>query len=159
MEQDKQEFRMPTEKKLYIEKSVIEKMISFIQDTRFTPESGGCLIGKYRSSGNIDIIDCTVPYPKDNRNIVKFLRKDKKHLEYIEKIKESSNGFIGYIGNWHTHPQDIPEPSIVDIISWQNSLVKETEEFPLIFIILGRKKLNIWYAHPKDRKIIKITNE
>ena len=46
-----------------------------------------------------------------------------------------SAGTIGYVGEWHTHPEPVPSPSGQDCANWRN-LVRQTKH-PLAFVILG----------------------
>uniref|UniRef100_UPI003CED28D9 Mov34/MPN/PAD-1 family protein n=1 Tax=Enterobacter cloacae complex sp. 280C5 TaxID=3395861 RepID=UPI003CED28D9 len=33
-----------------------------------------------------------------------------------------SDGFLVYLGEWHTHPEDFPQPSSTDLRSWRTGL-------------------------------------
>jgi integrative and conjugative element protein (TIGR02256 family) len=61
----------------------------------------------------------------------------------VDKAYESSDQLLGYIGTWHTHPQDIPIPSGIDKIDWK-SHEQENPDRPLFFIVVGLKKISIY---------------
>ena len=55
--------------------------------------------------------------------------------------ERNSHGEISYLGEWHTHPEDFPKPSIVDKQEWNN--IKSKRKYPIFFLIIGRKDFYI----------------
>lgn len=118
-------------------------------------EAGGMLIGSIVVNSNeIEINDYTEPLKEDSRNRLAFKRSN-IHNELLHKKWKDSNFTKLYLGEWHTHPQNIPTPSFIDKISWNKLLVKsDTESDILIFIIGGISSVEIWIGD-RNTKIIK----
>ena len=75
-------------------------------------------------------------------------RISKHHQEAIDDAFKKSNGEWHYLGEWHTHPEDVPNPSMTDYTSWHKSL---KSELPLILIIAGRT--HFWVGKKIQDKI------
>ena len=54
------------------------------------------------------------------------------------------------MGNWHTHPQERPIPSSVDLNEWHEIICKDTtgSEYAF-FIIAGTTELRLWIGDYK----------
>ena len=100
-------------------------------------ESGGLLLGFTREN-HFDIRDVTIPYRNDSSSRFSFVRRDKNHLNIFQSLR---NKDITYIGEWHTHLEDYPKPSIIDLREWD--LIKSTRLYPIVFMILGKKDFYI----------------
>lgn len=62
--------------------------------------------------------------------------------EFIQREYEASNKTKFYIGEWHTHPEDNPTPSLVDLRSIKE--IAKTGDLPInavVLIIVGLKGL------------------
>jgi integrative and conjugative element protein (TIGR02256 family) len=57
---------------------------------------------------------------------------------------------LQYLGEWHTHPEDSPSPSSIDLGTWQRHLNADNEQ--MVLLIVGRKE--IWAAKKDSRTII-----
>lgn len=133
---------------------VIRKIISFKQHNNCIPESGGILIGRHIISTNKKIIvdNISTPQKKDKRSLFSFYRSY-QHNEYLEKVWRDSAFTQGYLGLWHTHPEDIPNPSFIDKNDWKNSLSKDSYEGNmLIFVIVSLKKITCWSGYRNRKK-------
>lgn len=62
---------------------------------------------------------------------------------FIMTDYERSNHTRVYIGEWHTHPEDIPSPSSVDVSSIKNSFWQNDLPFKncILMVIIGRKEI------------------
>ena len=63
--------------------------------------------------------------------------------KYFEKLYNENNGVYAYWGEWHTHPEDIPHYSIIDLKNWKR-IGKEDPKGVQYHIIAGRKAFSIW---------------
>jgi integrative and conjugative element protein (TIGR02256 family) len=132
--------------KLEISSHALSQMLAHVQDTRCKPEAGGVLIGRYIAS-SLDIIidEVTVPMKGDRRRRFWFWRDRKRHQHALDQIWLESAYTSTYLGEWHTHPEDIPTPSNTDIKSWQRHLKNDTfSGDTLFFIIIGVLHSRIW---------------
>lgn len=106
-------------------------------------ESGGLLMGRTDIKGNTRIIDITKPQEHDIQRRIFFVRRDFEHKRLLTIANEKC---LYFKGNWHTHPQNIPSPSWIDLISWNKSLkkTKPGESKYVFFLIVGIKKIRVW---------------
>lgn len=100
-------------------------------------ESGGIIIGKRRSS-NIEVVAITTPQLKDRRSRCRFDRKEFGHDTILGQYWRQSNGEDNYLGEWHTHPEDFPTPSLTDLSTWR--AMSSEHGIPLLAVIIGRVK-------------------
>ena len=109
-------------------------LISYRQIDDSRPESAGVLIGERRG---VHIIIKTLSEPSswDIRSRFMVDRVSKHHQKVVDDAFKRSNGEWHYLGEWHTHPEDVPKPSMTDYNSWHKNL-KSSD--PLILIIAGR---------------------
>jgi integrative and conjugative element protein (TIGR02256 family) len=114
-------------------RDIINKFKKFSQ---LKKEAGGLLLGYIRSS-HFDVRYITTPYSKDISTPTSFERKDPFHLTKINRLYKKTFGKIVYIGEWHTHQEDYPKPSIVDIKEWND--IKSERQYFVIFLIIGKK--------------------
>lgn len=120
--------------------NVIEKIEKFIQISSFSTEAGGLLIG-YKRGNHFEITDVTTPYKEDVRSRCFFERKDKKHIKKLEYIHKISLGEKCFLGEWHTHPEQNPKPSSVDLMEWKKTANHNEET--LLFLIIGQEGIYI----------------
>lgn len=129
---------------LRVNKQVYECWLEHRQIKRKDTEQFGALIGS-RVEGECKIwIDrCTTPKKKDISQRAKFVMRDPFHQQAIDTAFEQSNGELGYIGTWHTHPQCIPEPSIIDLNDWVQCTLRNPDR-QLVFVIVGNEQVNVY---------------
>lgn len=114
---------------------VVRLLHSYRQMHYASTEAGGILIGERRGQ-HIVITDISEPGPSDIRTRNRFERKGDHHQQNVDELFKQSDGFLVYLGEWHTHPEDFPQPSYTDIKSWVTGLIA-TE--PMVLLIVGRK--------------------
>ena len=56
--------------------------------------------------------------------------------QFIEEDYKQSEYTRFYIGEWHTHPEDIPKPSVVDYRSIRNNYHTASLVVPILFMII-----------------------
>lgn len=127
----------------------LQLMMPFCQIGPKTTEAGGVLIGSLRGP-HIEVIDCTQPMPNDLRRRHTFERRDTGHVAAIHAAMRSSSGTIGYIGEWHTHPELVPSPSGPDKVNWRN-LLHQTKH-SLAFVIFGTDGLFVGSMTEGEKK-------
>ncbi|MCF8721776.1 Mov34/MPN/PAD-1 family protein [Nitrospina gracilis] len=109
-------------------------------------EAGGMLLGRMIEGTQDVIIDeVTCPHPSDSRNRFTFFRKKKPAQRIVEKAWEESRGTNNYLGEWHSHPEQVPSPSLHDLSNWK-AIGKSAhfEQGFLIFIIVGQAVIKAW---------------
>jgi len=130
-------------------------MATYLQNSIEKTEGGGVLLGKaFEQSGNIIIDMVTTPQVNDIRRRFFFFRNQKRHQQIINEIWKESEGTINYLGEWHTHPEDVPIPSLIDLQNWRKQVHNASYEGDcLIFIILGTKAFKVFEVFRNDLRI------
>jgi integrative and conjugative element protein (TIGR02256 family) len=129
---------------------VLKKLFSYRQKCFSCTEAAGVLIGERRGSHMI-VKSMSEPGLGDLRSRYAVDRTGSHHQAAIDEAFFLSGGILQYLGEWHTHPEDIPSPSVKDKNSWKYQLI---ESDPMILLIVGRKKL--WAAKKEKGLIIPI---
>lgn len=108
---------------------VIEKeIVSF-----GTVETGGVLMGCITDKG-ITVEAISGPGPKAIHEDIYF-RADPDYIDmFIDMSYANSQGEWEYLGEWHTHPQIIPEPSVKDLISLEE-IAESSDNFAILLIV------------------------
>lgn len=148
-------FKMSNKGRIKISLDARTRMESYLQIGKHFTEAGGVLLGRFLIDSKDIVIDkITVPMLNDVRNRYGFLRKENMHQNIIDKEWEKSKGTCNYLGEWHTHPENYPTPSSIDINDWKRKLKADTfSSRYLYFIIAGIKEIRVWEG---DRRTIKI---
>lgn len=120
------------------ENTVFEEMLKWRQVELFKqPEACGILFGEIRGS-HLWVTGASTPFETDNRTPVSYKRNVAGHQDLLEEKHRASNGRIHYLGEWHTHPERKPAPSLTDYMEWAKTAnCKDFYKRKLIFLILG----------------------
>lgn len=117
------------------------------------PESGGLLLGTVHATGLLVTV-ATRPTRWDRQFRYLFERMPFGHQTVARRLWRSSGGLTRYIGEWHTHPQDVPSPSGIDILEWQKLAKVREDGRPLLGVIVGRHMLHVELAHGDGKRQI-----
>ena len=113
---------------------------------RTAPEAGGVLLGRFiRASRDIVVDVATEPGLGDKAHRLSFRRTQKRTQLLINQAWQDSSGTRNYLGEWHTHPEDDPSPSTVDLLNWRRiagSAIYEQDS--LLFVVVGRVHVRMW---------------
>ena len=132
-------------RKVVLSTEIKNKIISIQEEYDFKREIGGILIGKFDAESDCQIItDISFPYPSDRKGRFRFSRKSAGHQEYMDKLWEESGRTKAYLGEWHTHDQYYPTPSIIDRNTWKRISKRDNNFEQCFFLIVGRKYYTIW---------------
>lgn len=86
----------------------------------------------------------TIPSDLDKSSRFNFIRAKKSAQKAINKYFKESGGKKIYLGEWHSHPEDLPMPSQLDCKSIKEQIIFNKLNSNTIFmIIIGRKGLSI----------------
>lgn len=145
------------EEKIKICSSVLNVMKKYIQKEFFSVESGGIMIGKENMSNkNLIINNLTIPMSKDKQRHNRFFRKDKRHIEIFNTLHTESDKTLRYMGEWHTHPEAIPNFSSIDLNNWKKISSESLVEINHYHIIVGFEAIRLWMYSSKqnDTKLL-----
>ncbi|WP_313167003.1 Mov34/MPN/PAD-1 family protein [Streptococcus parasuis] len=107
------------------------------------PEAGGIFVGKRLLNKTILVVDISKPESDDLRGRFTFSKTSPTHQQFADDYFDKSSGFISLIGEWHTHPEDIPTASKVDIQSW-DKIISDNDD-RLFFLIIGLQAGRFYY--------------
>ncbi len=120
--------------RILIEPAVTDSILYFRQNEANKTEAGGILLG-FRRGDHLHIVEVTTPQAADHRSLFRFFRRDRHHQNVAIKRWKESNALIDYLGEWHTHPEINPSPSMLDISEWRQ--ICRREPLPMVFIVVG----------------------
>nr|WP_208452026.1 Mov34/MPN/PAD-1 family protein [Burkholderia gladioli] len=119
--------------------AVISTFIAHRQVSAALPEAGGVLLGRRRGR-HFEVVHATQPFPTDKRTRISFIRESAGHQEQAVEWWKTSHREIGYLGEWHTHPESFPSPSGVDVKQWQQHSQRISKGSPLLAVIIGTEQ-------------------
>lgn len=102
----------------------------------FQREAGGQLFARVRDD-DWEIVAATGPRSRDRRGRFSFWPHRASEQEEI--FQHHALG-LDYVGDWHTHPEDIPTPSTDDLTSIGEVVRRSTHHLPgFLLLIVGRR--------------------
>lgn len=110
------------------------------------PEAGGILLGTVHDHGML-ITHATVPSRFDQRLPTFFSRSARGHRAVAQRLWRASGGTTRYLGDWHTHPEDLPSPSGVDLREWRKLALSRNDLRPALSVIVGRLAMHVELMH------------
>ena len=120
--------------RILVEAELLMLMDRFWQDASAKPESGGILLG-YRRGKHVHVTMASAPQPGDGRWRYLFKRSKRAHQEIALRQWCASAQTVDYLGEWHTHPENLPNPSSLDYTEWAK--ISAIAPSPVIFAIVG----------------------
>lgn len=116
----------------------------------FHREAGGQLFG-HTGRRRWTVVHATGPDPRDRR--CRFGFRPDRGREQREIDVFHARGF-DYLGDWHTHPEDVPKPSPRDLASIDEIARRSVHQLPgFLLCIVGRSAFpsGIWLSfHGRD---------
>lgn len=104
------------------------------------PEAGGVLIGEKRERG-VTVTDATAPQPTDKGSRFRFNRREIGHQQLVDAAWNESGRSKSYLGEWHSHPEQHPNPSFVDRAGWAARSIGTNG--PIVVVIVGQSQLYV----------------
>ncbi|WP_027611815.1 Mov34/MPN/PAD-1 family protein [Pseudomonas sp. URIL14HWK12:I6] len=126
---------------VYFHQSVLDVFERHIQSDSGT-EAGGILLGHVRGK-HLEVLEASEPTLQDRRLRYFFERMIHGHKGLADRRWRESNGLVRYVGEWHTHPQDLPSPSGTDLCEWQILARNRSDRRPMLAVIVGRQNLHV----------------
>lgn len=118
----------------------LEKFSAYEQQEADTYEAGGVLIGEMRVRG-LTVTSATDPQPTDKRSRFRFSRREFGHQQLVDAAWSESGGTQSYLGEWHSHPEQYPNPSLVDRAGWAARSICANRS--LVVVIVGQSELYV----------------
>ena len=143
---------------LKFDHKVLDKFSEVKQMDFHAPESGGLLLGRLIEGSNDVIVDeATMPTKGDLRGRFFFRRARRQSQDRVVDAWRTSNNTKIYLGEWHTHPEEYPNPSGRDVVNWRSiSSNAIYEQDFLIFVIVGIKNIKVWELRKREKSAIEL---
>jgi integrative and conjugative element protein (TIGR02256 family) len=128
--------------KIIIDDYLISR-ISELREKSLPNETGGVLLGNFDSQYEICYIIDVLPPPIDSKKLpVCFIRGCVELKDKVQEIEAKTLGQVGYIGEWHSHPNKysvIPSEDDMATFRWLADIMNQ-DSLPTIMIIIGEDK-------------------
>lgn len=132
-------------RKLILDATIRQKIVDIQSGHNFERETGGILVGLYDAELEaIRITDMSSAYPSDRRSRFCFLRNSTGHQALMDNLWFESEKTKAYLGEWHTHDQNVPIPSTRDHNTWKRISGLNNNFDQCFFIIIGREHFGVW---------------
>ncbi|POR57243.1 hypothetical protein BKM23_24805 [Pseudomonas syringae pv. syringae] len=130
---------------VYLSQNVLEIFERHVQSDEGT-EAGGILLGHVRGK-HLEVLEASEPTRHDRRLRYFFERMIHGHKSLADRCWQETNGLVRYIGEWHTHPQEVPSPSHIDLDEWKTLAKSRADRRPLLAVVVGRQNLHVELMH------------
>ncbi|MEN4753323.1 Mov34/MPN/PAD-1 family protein [Pseudomonas sp. Ps21-P2] len=137
--------RLLDEQFVYLSQNVLEIFERHVQSDEGT-EAGGILLGHVRGK-HLEVLEASEPTRQDRRLRYFFERMIHGHKSLADRRWQETNGLVRYIGEWHTHPQEVPSPSHIDLDEWRTLAKTRADRRPLLAVVVGRQNLHVELMH------------
>lgn len=127
---------------LHFSVATLDMFVHYVQANDADCEAGGLLLGSVHGSHML-IEQATQPTRHDKRHRYLFERMPYGHEAIAMSRWISSQGTIRYLGEWHTHGEDDPQPSGLDRSEWKLLSAKRRDKRPVLVVVVGRKSLHV----------------
>ena len=145
--------------KVIIEDNALNDMYKY-KPEKYSHENGGILLGKFNKNEKtyiISNISTTNHEDKKGRNF--FVRSKRQAQIIINKFWKKSKGEINYLGEWHTHNENYPNPSFTDKKLVEQMLDNKNIEIENVFMIILGTKNELYICAIDSKKEIKQLKE
>ncbi len=120
---------------MHIEPSVLAHFYDHVQRRCWSREAGGQLFASIKNK-RWTVAKATGPRPSDLRTRFSFRPDRKAEKEEILALFQKG---LHYVGDWHTHPQDVPSPSQTDMRNITETVQASEHSLPgFLMVIVGR---------------------
>jgi integrative and conjugative element protein (TIGR02256 family) len=120
--------------KILLSSTVVETIAADLKKHGHNKERGGILLG-FRRGPHLHIHEATFPMRWDVGTMSSFRRSSNGHAEIALRRWRQSNRTTDWVGEWHSHPEEYPSPSSIDLQSWQ--IITRDRDAPMAFVIMG----------------------
>jgi len=121
---------------------VLARFVEHHQGRPLDTEAGGVLLGCRRGK-HFEVVHATQPLPSDARTRTSFRRDTFGHQEQAVAYWRRSEACVGYVGEWHTHPEGVPSPSWLDRQEWRKLCKRQQPSVPHLAIVVGTSSLYV----------------
>lgn len=109
-------------------------------------ETGGALGGYFQKSGTLVISHVMPPSPRNKAGLFWLKRHRGDAQTFVNSVFADTAGAANYVGEWHTHPEPHPSPSIRDRKMMADLLKRSKLEIAFLvgFIVGDTGEICVW---------------
>ena len=107
------------------------------------PEAGGILLG-YLFNDRIEVIEAIPPNPVDKAGPFRFVRSKERAQQIIDIAWDRSDGRLNYVGEWHTHAENVARPSPQDNREAARTLAETDMEADCLVLLIQGMNEHPW---------------
>jgi integrative and conjugative element protein (TIGR02256 family) len=115
-------------------------------------ETGGVLLGSFDLDRHIVYVVDTIPSPPDSiERPMAYIRGCQGLLEAVHKVEEKTSGMLQYVGEWHSHPDEVslkPSNHDRDEFEWLANYMQADGLVP-VMLITGQNG-QAWFLQTMD---------
>ncbi|MBZ5678441.1 MAG: Mov34/MPN/PAD-1 family protein [Acidobacteriia bacterium] len=139
-------FARPIGGRFEISEAAQARLTTYRQLHARDPESGGLLLGRLiEHSVDVIVDEISIPTLSDRWGRFRFFRRRKPAQRHVDEAWLESSSTRVYLGEWHSHPEDVPTPSEHDLRDWARIVESaKYEQESLFFVIVGRIETRAW---------------
>ncbi|MBB3835279.1 integrative and conjugative element protein (TIGR02256 family) [Xanthomonas arboricola] len=133
---------------IYMDEGIHERMHE-LRSSNLPNETGGILLGYRDFTQNLLVVVDALPAPVDSVCTPSSFERGVAGMpEIVEEARNRTAGIVGYVGEWHSHPDGCaPEPSQDDLFQLVQLAVGMHEEgLPVIQVIVGSHDIRVVQA-------------
>jgi len=131
------------ESKLWVTTDQIEQIIIDIEN-HHPYETGGVLMGYTGLNGDVVVTDIIYSGPNAIHKRYSFCPDQEYQLEQIANIFYESNRSVNYLGDWHSHPNTVPDLSMLDKRTLTKIALTPESKCPNPIMVIFGEKPNKW---------------
>lgn len=136
--------------------SGLTEHIHAMRKDRLPNETGGILFGCVDIPNKlIHLVDASAAPPDSEEERSSFKRGTRGVRELIESVESKTLNQVRYVGEWHSHPPDVPgQPSFVDLrqLDWLATVV-EMDCMPALMLIAADKGITVMLGREQAKPI------
>lgn len=133
--------------RIRFESAVVEFLEKHRQRNWFANERAGQLFGTI-DGAIVTVAEATGPRRGDRANHISY-NIDRKAAQ--REIDERYEKGLHYIGDWHTHPQKAPGPSMTDVLSMVRLFCTSSHQLNHVaMLIVGTRDPETWWCSVHD---------
>ncbi len=140
--------------RLIIKKGVLKNWDKFVSKKAIY-EVGGILLGNVYNS-LCEVVNITIPNKYDSFGKNFFVRSKRGAQPQINKTWKKSRGTKIYLGEWHTHLEVNPNPSLTDKNLVKDSLRETKMEIDFLFLIIIGLNRTFWVGKQTKAGLIEL---
>lgn len=130
--------------------STAQQSIMKLLEEHAPHETGGILVGRVDHIRQIVyVVDALAQPPDSDSSKTKFVRGNEGVQEALEQITQETGDTIGYVAEWHTHPNGPSNPSQTDYSTIEKTAERfRPSHFPTVMVIASPKNWTVIIKDP-----------